>query len=84
MSNTTVGKEHEKLGGHLIDELAFREINPLDPSHDKCITPHRSKGTVQKALAISYIVFLYAITIAAMVVDALHAIRPLGNNGPLP
>ena len=78
MSKITVDKEHESAG-HLTDELALREITHLDSSHDERIKPHRSKGRVQKALAISYIVFLYAITIAAMVVVALHGIQPFGN-----
>ena len=78
MSKITVDNEHEPAG-RLIDELALREITHLDPCHDERIKPHRSKGRVQKALAISYIAFLYATTIAAMVVVALHGIRPFGN-----
>jgi len=56
MSKITVDQEHEPAGRQ-IDELALREITPLEPGHDERSKPHRSNSRVQKALAISYIAF---------------------------
>lgn len=71
-------KEKEKETGHLVDEFHLREVGDLKQ------VPEENKkargGRTEKILATACIIFLYAISIASIVLGALHMAGWFGNS----
>jgi hypothetical protein len=83
MSSTTLHKETEKVDGHLNDEFVLSEINRIPGlSTDESVKPHERHRRAARILEISCIVFLYAVSIAAILEGVLHELGG-GSGGNL-
>jgi hypothetical protein len=72
MSNVSIDKQKMKTISSLSDEIVLREISYLELGLDRMSERRGSRGIARRILAVSYIVFLYAISVAAIIVAALH------------
>jgi hypothetical protein len=72
MSHVSINKQKMNATSSLSDEVVLREISYLELGLDRVSERHGSRGIGRRVLAGAYIVFLYAISILAIIVAAVH------------